>query len=35
MRDSEAEKILLILNKQERAYRLLIPVYIETVIKIV
>ncbi|EOQ5230225.1 hypothetical protein C1J46_RS22675 [Escherichia coli] len=28
MCDSEAEKILFILNKQEREYRLLIPVYI-------
>nr|QWP89356.1 hypothetical protein IHCLGBEB_00159 [Escherichia coli] len=28
MCDSEAEKILFILNKHERAYRRLIPVYI-------
>lgn len=28
MCDSEAEKILFILNKHEREYRLLIPVYI-------
>lgn len=32
MCDSEAEKILFILNKHERAYRRLIPVYIFLVI---